>query len=416
MKSTYAFFLITAGLFFACCNHEVEVIQDTVTLEDFGVKDEDDKYSISAQKDTLLSSPNGIGVFINGSSFVDEQGNPVEGEVQIVIKDLTKLSEMFTENMSTLSPEGMLETRGMIKIDAYADGKPLALKEGAAIDLFFPGDPAQYADADIYYGYEDEDGVIKWVKEENQQLRQEPIRYDERIELLVSVDTDWKYNDIIEGIGFFEQDSMASDLQDWLELSESEIEAITDNPVVVRWILFSDGDLEVYNIRGDVSKRIKNKIVKKLNAMPAVAPYHREGGAAEVSGRVGLGARLVRPEVLNSFTLRTYRLGWTNCDVFIRNNAPLVNMTVDTPNPKAMMRLVFDDYKTVVAGVMKSDGKVYFEGIADSTTARLITIYPAGESVNLSIQKISIQDNLEAPKDFEKVSKRELEKRLNELI
>ncbi|MEL7221466.1 MAG: hypothetical protein AAGJ93_09120 [Bacteroidota bacterium] len=129
-----------------------------------------------------------------------------------------------------------------------------------------------------------------------------------------------------------------------------------------------------------------------------------------------IGAHLVRSEVFNSFSLRTYRLGWTNCDVFIRNSAPLVNMTVDAPNPTAMMRLVFDDYKTVVAGVMKSDGKVYFEGIADSTTARLITIYAEGESVNLSIQEISIQDNLGAPKNFEKLSKKELEKRLNDLI
>ncbi|MEL7221465.1 MAG: hypothetical protein AAGJ93_09115 [Bacteroidota bacterium] len=278
MKSINAFFLIATVLFISSCNQEVEVLKDTVTLENFGIIDENDAYAISAEQDTLLISPNGIGVFVNGDSFVDEQGNPVEGEVQIEIQDLTKLSEMFTVNMSTLSPEGMLETKGMIKVDAYADGKPVTLKEGKALDLFFPGDPSQYADADIYYGYEDEDGVIKWIKAENQQGREEPILYDERIELLVSVDTDWKYDDIVEGVGFFKQDNIAESLQKWLDLSESEIEVITDNPVVVRWILFSDGDLEVYNITGDVSNSLKNKIARKLNAMPAVAPYHREGG------------------------------------------------------------------------------------------------------------------------------------------
>ncbi|MEL7424440.1 MAG: hypothetical protein AAFN81_15700 [Bacteroidota bacterium] len=399
------------------CNKEIERVQDVPTLQEFGVVDEDESFAINTQQDTLVVTENGIGVFIENDSFVDEQGNPVSGEVQLVIKDVTTLSEMLGENISTQSPKGMLETRGMLKIDAYAAGKPLKLQNGKAIDLFFPGEDVEYLNADIYYGYKDADGVLKWTKGEKQEARDDRIDWGERNRLNFSITTDGRYGDVVEATGFGqEEDESIVALRNGLALSDVEKEILFANPVSVWWTLFSDGDFEVYHIEGNVPQSLKNKIERRLNDMPAISAFHRDGGAASVSGTMVIGAYVVENEILDNFSLRTFRLGWVNCDIFIRSDVPLVDMTVDAPSPYALMRLVFDDYRTVVSGVLKTDGKVYFSGIADGAKARLVSIHPEGDDTQLSVSAITIQKHLDAPTDFRVVGKQELEDILDSMI
>ena len=399
------------------CNKEIEHVQDVPTLEEFGVVDEEESFTIDVEQDTLVITENRIGVFIENNSFVDKQGNPVTEEIQLVIKDVTTLSEILGENISTQSPEGLLETRVMLKIDAYAGGEPLALQKGKAIDLFFPGDTQEYANADIYYGYEDADGLVKWIKGEKQEARDERINWGTSNHLNFSITTDNWEGDVMEETGFLQQEEQNMDsLRNWLALSDEEKQIVFDNPVRVWWTLFSDGDLEVYHLEGNIPPSLKKKIERRLNNMPTITAFHREGGAASVSGQMLIGAHVMRNELLDNFSLRTFQLGWVNCDIFIRSKAPLVDMTVDAPSPYVLMRLVFDDYRTVVAGVLKTDGKVHFNAIADGASAKLISIHPEGDDTQLSISNITTQAHLGAPTTFKAVDKQELEHTLDNLI
>ncbi len=417
MRSIKVFSLVLWALFILSCNKEAEVVQNAITLADLGLIDEYDSFSVNALKDTLLVTNNGFGVFITGNSFVDEQGHSVDGKIDLKVKDVVRLSEIFAENISTLCPRGMLETRGMLEIKAYLGGKPIELRHGKAIDLFFPGDSIDYREAEIYYGYEDIDRTIKWTKGSKQDLRNDPIDWGEEMLLGFYINTDMDYPDVVENMSFFQQDNgMIDSLRNWLGLSKLEKKIIYNNPVSIRWILFGDGDFEVYDIEGDIPDQLKNKIERKLNNIPSVAAFHREGGAAQVNGSMTIMTHLIENEILDNFSLRSYQLGWINCDIFIRNNVPLINMVVDAPNPNVLMRLIFDDYKTIVSGVLKDDGRVYFEGIADGASVRLITMYPEGVNAQVSISRTVVHEKISTPTNFIKVGKRELEKILDDMI
>ncbi len=99
-------------------------------------------------------------------AFVDEEGNTVLGEVQIKLTEYTSLSEFAAAGLSTMTTDGdILETGGMINIDAKSGDKNIKLAKGKEISITVPNaDPNK--GFQTFYGSGIEQ--VKWSTNPNQ--------------------------------------------------------------------------------------------------------------------------------------------------------------------------------------------------------------------------------------------------------
>ncbi len=95
-------------------------------------------FKISADKDTLLECKEGTTIDIPAFSFVDSNGELVDGEVEFVVTEYYQLEHIMEANLSTTSGDKLLETGGMLNLRASAKGETVKIQEGKSIELGFP--------------------------------------------------------------------------------------------------------------------------------------------------------------------------------------------------------------------------------------------------------------------------------------
>ncbi len=80
----------------------------------------------------------GTEVFIPENSFIDQNGKPVTGPVEVEIVEAFDLSDFLTSGLATMSDGQLLISNGMMNIEAKADGVPVSLKAGAELSIKMP--------------------------------------------------------------------------------------------------------------------------------------------------------------------------------------------------------------------------------------------------------------------------------------
>jgi hypothetical protein len=84
-------------------------------------------------------------------------------EVLLKVTEVYRKSDMILQNLATVSNGHALETGGMIKIEAFADGVPVQLKEGMALELEVPTKEIEDS-MQLFSSEVAEDGSINWVQ------------------------------------------------------------------------------------------------------------------------------------------------------------------------------------------------------------------------------------------------------------
>lgn len=97
-----------------------------------------EQFKIDPSEESLIKGERGTVIYIPANSFQYADGTPSSGSVEIKLKECYSFTEMIGENLQTVSGDQMLQTAGMIYVDASANGKRLLIKEGAAIVIGFP--------------------------------------------------------------------------------------------------------------------------------------------------------------------------------------------------------------------------------------------------------------------------------------
>jgi len=137
-------------------NARIEVIKELYQLnadiQNFEITDVTKPFHVKGTKGFKIQFPE--------FAFVDEDGNPVMGEVQIKMTEYTSFSEFAAAGLSTMTTNGeILETGGMINLEAQSGGKKIKLADGKQIKITVPNvDPNK--DFQTYYGSGTDQ--IKW--------------------------------------------------------------------------------------------------------------------------------------------------------------------------------------------------------------------------------------------------------------
>jgi hypothetical protein len=413
----YAFLPLLILFLFSCSPESVEVIDTTELRNRLDLPITENKFELPLAKDTLLRTAKGLGLYIEKDAFVDGYGQRVEGNIQLSVREVLTGSELFRENISTTTVDGkILATRGMLDIKAFAGGKELQLAPGKTIELFFPGDSTLYTGAKIFYGKENEEGIVEWEAESDTISSLDPINWDKQIDLAIFYSYE-NHLDIVPDKGFFAEVPAAIDsLLKWMDLSKAEEEALINKSVTVYWILFKDGDFEVYAIDGDLRQSAKDLLTRKLNDIPSVPAFYREGDKASIEGFFQMYFHEKENKLFNGFRLSANRLGWVNCDIFYDIDKPLTDMIIHAPSDSVLMKLVFKEYKTMVSGVLKEDGNVHFYNLPLGEPVQVIAVYPQHTEILFSITHTTVTTELPDLAPSSVVSKTELEGKLNKLF
>ena len=120
------------------------------------------KFALDNQKDTVIETKNGIMFFIPANACVDENNVVVNDKVEFQIQEALKPADIILAGLETRTNGAALETAGMFKLTANANGKPLKLNPKKKITTQIPT-KKRNPNMQLYSGVVDKKGNINWV-------------------------------------------------------------------------------------------------------------------------------------------------------------------------------------------------------------------------------------------------------------
>ena len=150
-------------------NRRVEILiqyKDVATADFFsGMQKQAQVFKVSASDVITIVGKEGTKITIPASSFVTMDGKKVSGQVSIQLKEFYKISDMIEANLVTASDSDILETSGMINIEATSGGQQLKLADGALMDIVFKNKTTN--DSMALFTGQEKDKKINWVLQQN---------------------------------------------------------------------------------------------------------------------------------------------------------------------------------------------------------------------------------------------------------
>lgn len=121
-------------------------------------------FKINATRDTTITGEQGTKLLIKANSFVDSMNKPVKGQIIIALKECYTLEDMLKERLTTMANGKILESGGMIYIEARSGEKQLNLKKFEEIEMYNPiPDVREDTNMFLFYGGTKSAGNINWT-------------------------------------------------------------------------------------------------------------------------------------------------------------------------------------------------------------------------------------------------------------
>lgn len=92
-------------------------------------------FSIRAEQDALVKGAGGARLSFSSRSFADASGKPVEGPVEVRLREAFTLGEMILADRPTASEDRLMESGGQLMIQARQGQELLQLSQPATVDL-----------------------------------------------------------------------------------------------------------------------------------------------------------------------------------------------------------------------------------------------------------------------------------------
>jgi hypothetical protein len=105
----------------------VSQLKSYAPVEQNQTKNSDEVITFTTEKGNEIIFP--------ARAFVDGSGNPVTGNIDVSVTEITKVSEMILSGMMTNSDQGPLSSQGEFNIEVSKNGQPLELAEGSTFTI-----------------------------------------------------------------------------------------------------------------------------------------------------------------------------------------------------------------------------------------------------------------------------------------
>lgn len=151
-------------------SHKENAAYDLPELNEQGEKlwSDADKYlepqnfELNADQDTVVETADGIVIAIPANSFLDANGQPAKGKIQLEVKEALNAADIMKAGLNTKSGDKLLETGGMFYINARQDGASLKIDPKNPLYAEVPTDEVKPG-MQLFEGKRLADGSIDWV-------------------------------------------------------------------------------------------------------------------------------------------------------------------------------------------------------------------------------------------------------------
>ncbi len=351
------------------------------------------EYLVSPNSDTTLFGSLGTRLFIEKGIFQFENGQAVDGKVKIDLIEVYNKSDMVLGGLLTVSDGKVLETAGMVHIEAFSNGKKLQIGKDKQIIVHFPRGKAQKGEPikmDLFYANKasTNEVVSDW--------KIDTVSLVKKVFTLFGWGYVWPNATYNPNFYYRAKDYVDTGYY-WNNLdlflnkykfSNATIHELDDTRKYA-YILFTldkNGKITKPSIDykySKISQEAGNEILQFVNTLPEFVPCKdKQGNNIELKGSMDIMGGVVVPiyrnheEYMKSFDKKYARfekspiknmndaelefyvfsvtkLGWINCDRFL-NTKDTVNFIVETPyNADTQLKLIFKD----INGVMKAENK-----------------------------------------------------------
>jgi hypothetical protein len=147
---------ILVSVFTGCSEGENLTLQND--LRDLG--DPPQIFTITNDGVDTIKSRAGVTIVIRPNSFLLNEGQDPDEEIQIELREVFDKSDMILNGLSTQSDGRLLESFGMISLRATAVNDELHLKDGASIGVSIPN-KRRGNDGELFYGIQT-DSSFNW--------------------------------------------------------------------------------------------------------------------------------------------------------------------------------------------------------------------------------------------------------------
>lgn len=392
----------------------------------------------------------GTELLIPADAFLYPDGSPVAKDVEILLTEVAKKSELVLSNLPTVSDGRMLVSGGVIKIEAIADGKELHLAPGKSVLVNFPG--GYIPDMQLFKGQYNASGQMNWVPmTEAPSANAHPMdklgaAKDVAMPLFLDygkvnpnnfqfLDGGHNVNGYVMAMLRTGYKCVGND-RVYLEMRTDDAgRVISAKTLTGRNPCYRLAIEEVaQTLQFDMSLASQGTKQFYLEISPN-EPVTGNEGENMFASLAGNADAFNNPQVLaaireymeeekaqnfakNAFAVTD--LGWINCDRFYNEKAPRVSVVASVTNKellnKAKSFLVFDDLNAVIEGHPSSNGSFTFENIPSGMKAKVVTIgYSIGDGAYMQTTPVITQAGNVATISLAKITEADLKQAMASL-
>ncbi len=136
---------------------ESETSKSTIKFISF--EENKQEFNINSDSLELIELENGTRLTIKPGSFMDKNGRKISGPVKLQAKEVFEVSSMIMNGLSTTSNGKILESGGMVYIQALSNNDTLTLLQPILVQI---PNLLKIDEAEIFRGYSTEQGFINW--------------------------------------------------------------------------------------------------------------------------------------------------------------------------------------------------------------------------------------------------------------
>jgi len=375
------------------------------------------------KKDTLIKLQEGTSIRFPACAFVyEDDGTPVQGLITFLAKEFYKISDIILAGISTRTEKDILETGGMVYLEAKSDGRFCELAPGKSIEIRFLSNTKK-ENMQLFNGYPDADNKIIWRLAEGKEKKAPS-------EIFTVVEEQPEFPN--------GEDSLVKFLQENIKYPEEAIKLGVQGKVFVTFVVEEDGSFSDVRIVRGIGGGCDEEAIRLVKAMPKWLPGKQRGTPVRVqynlpvmfildkeSRETNNGSRNSTPYTIGqevrsndtySYLLRSGRLGWLNCDRILDFNNPKINVAITDENAKEVdMVMVFQRARVILAPSYIQDGKIVFERVPKNEKVILVSIKKKDNKLFLSMKEMITGEPRENNPDYKEVTPGELRIELRKL-
>jgi len=380
-----------------------------------------DTLNIDNARDTVITGSKGTTLFFPKDAFTFSDGSSPKGKISIQLKECLSFPEMIRENLTTMSANQILETRGMIHVAAFSDNKELQMKQGKSYIIHFPKDTTEKSKVmNLYFGTIDKNDNVRW-NIDTQSILKPTAKIN---------GTSWTYSCTYkeEEDYFTFRDDTTMNLHTFFSKTFDNKKLSLGDKLLKKNYLFSftktkDGDLidkkvtevsdEYFSAEPVKNPEIDKYVIQFFNSIPALNPKFCKDSPDKTEGSIRTGfsyipdyrnkddynnlfnqkysvfknqnIKTINEAELNYYIFSASKLGWINCDYFWETKDEKIDYIVKVdPDSKPNIKLVFKEAKSIMSGNMEGD-KYIFKNVPINKDIKIIAVIFNGGKPSLSV-------------------------------